>query len=455
MDVLLSEKWELQAKHSSTEVLQRWRDLCAVLKNPKRRFRFTANLSKRYEVAEMRKTNQEKLRISVLVAKAAFIFINGAKSSDYTVPKEVKAAGFKICADELGSIVEGHDLKRLEFHGGVAGIVYKLATDASNGLATTDIDLSRREKIFGINKFKEREARSFWVFVRKALQDSKLKIPRICALVSMGFGITNEGWPTGAHNGLGLVAVMLLAVLVRATKDYGEYLTLRDLDKEKKMKISIQVTRNGYRQKLSIYEILPGDVVHLSIGDQVPADGIFLSGFSVMINKSSLTGESEPATVNADKPFLLSGTKVQDGTCKMLVTAVGMKTQWGKLMETSSEGEAEDEDETRLNGDATIIGNIGFAFAFVSWEVLVQKLIGCKWQAGIALTLLVSEALELLEHFAIAAVPEGAARAVALSLAFAVQKKMNDRALVRHLVGMLMSPQGSECESSCSFVEEV
>ncbi|KAG2242460.1 hypothetical protein Bca52824_095699 [Brassica carinata] len=87
---------------------------------------FTANLSKRYEAAAMRKTNQEKLRIAVLVSKAAFQFISGVAPSDYTVPEEVKAAGFDICADELGSIVESHDVKKLKFHGGVDGLAGKL-----------------------------------------------------------------------------------------------------------------------------------------------------------------------------------------------------------------------------------------------------------------------------------------------------------------------------------------
>lgn len=48
----------VKPKHSSEEVLQRWRDMCGLVKNPKRRFRFTANLSKRSEAAAMRRTNQ-------------------------------------------------------------------------------------------------------------------------------------------------------------------------------------------------------------------------------------------------------------------------------------------------------------------------------------------------------------------------------------------------------------
>lgn len=51
----------VKAKNSSDEALQRWRSLCGVVKNPKRRFRFTANLSKRGEAAAMRRTNQVPL----------------------------------------------------------------------------------------------------------------------------------------------------------------------------------------------------------------------------------------------------------------------------------------------------------------------------------------------------------------------------------------------------------
>ncbi|OWM82104.1 calcium-transporting ATPase 2, plasma membrane-type-like [Punica granatum] len=439
MESYLNENFDVKAKHSSEEVLERWRKLCGVVKNPKRRFRFTANLSKRYEAAAMRRTNQEKLRIAVLVSKAAFQFIQGVQPSDYTVPEEVKASGFQICAEELGSIVEGHDIKKLKFHGGIEGIAEKLSTSTTNGLTTGAELMDRRQEIFGINKFAESEPRSFWIFVWEALQDMTLMILAACAFVSLIVGIAMEGWPHGAHDGLGIVASILLVVVVTATSDYRQSLQFKDLDNEKK-KIAIQVTRNGYRQKLSIYELLPGDIVHLSIGDQVPADGLFISGFSVSIDESSLTGESEPVMASAENPFMLSGTKVRDGSCKMLVTTVGMRTQWGKLMATLSEG---GDDETplqvKLNGVATIIGKIGLFFAVVTFAVLVQGLVSRKWHEGSYLSWSGDDALEMLEYFAVAvtivvvAVPEGLPLAVTLSLAFAMKKMMNDKALVRHL----------------------
>ncbi|XP_028772746.1 calcium-transporting ATPase 2, plasma membrane-type-like isoform X2 [Neltuma alba] len=439
METYLQENFEVKSKNSSEEVLQNWRKLCGIVKNPKRRFRFTANLSKRGEAAAMRRTNQEKLRVAVLVSKAAFQFIQGVQPSDYKVPEEIREAGFQICADELESIVERHDIKKLKYHGGVDGISEKLSTSTTDGISNDSDQLIKRQEIYGINKFIESEARSFWVFVFEALQDMTLMILGVCALVSLVIGIATEGWPRGAHDGLGIVVSILLVVFVTATSDYRQSLQFRDLDKEKK-KIAMQVTRNGYRKKMSIYDLVPGDIVHLAIGDQVPTDGLFVSGFSVLIDESSLTGESEPVMVNSQNPFLLSGTKVQDGSCKMLVTTVGMRTQWGKLMATLSEG---GDDETplqvKLNGVATIIGKIGLFFAVLTFVVLMKGLMARRRHEGRFWTVSGDDAMEMLEFFAVAvtivvvAVPEGLPLAVTLSLAFAMKKMMNDKALVRHL----------------------
>ncbi|KAJ7966533.1 Calcium-transporting ATPase [Quillaja saponaria] len=441
MESYLNENFgDVKNKNSSEEALQRWRKLCWLVKNRKRRFRFTANLSKRFEAEAIRRSNQEKFRVAVLVSQAALQFIHGLNlSSEYSVPAEVKAAGFEICADELGSIVEGRDVKKLKIHDGVEGIANKLNTSIPNGISTSEQLLNQRKEIYGINKFTESPVRGFWVFVWEALQDMTLMILAVCAFVSLLVGITMEGWPKGAHDGLGIVASILLVVFVTATSDYKQSLQFKDLDREKK-KITVQVTRNGFRQKISIYDLLPGDIVHLSIGDQVPADGLFVAGFSVLINESSLTGESEPINISVASPFLLSGTKVQDGSCKMLVTTVGMRTQWGKLMATLSEG---GDDETplqvKLNGVATIIGKIGLFFAVVTFTVLVQGLLNRKLQEGTQWIWSGDDAVEILEFFAIAvtivvvAVPEGLPLAVTLSLAFAMKKMMNDKALVRNL----------------------
>ncbi|KAF4356349.1 hypothetical protein F8388_022395 [Cannabis sativa] len=130
----------------------------------------------------------------------------------------------------------------------------------------------------------------------------------------------------------------------------------------------------------------------------------------------------------------------KDGAAKMLVTTVGMRTEWGKLMETLSEG---GDDETplqvKLNGVATIIGKIGLTFAVLTFLVLTTRFLINKALLNEISVWSSVDALTLLDYFAIAvtiivvAVPEGLPLAVTLSLAFAMSKLMSERALVRHL----------------------
>ncbi|CAL0310592.1 unnamed protein product [Lupinus luteus] len=434
----LLKDFELDSKNPSVEALRRWRSAVSfVVKNRRRRFRMVADLDKRSEAEQIKLGIQEKIRIALYVQKAALQFIDAGGRVEYKLPEEARAAGFGIHPDEIASIVRAHEFKSLSHIGGVEAVARKLAVSVDEGV--NEESINSRQQIYGVNRYTEKPSRSFLMFVWDALQDLTLIILMVCAVVSIGVGISTEGWPKGTYDGVGIILSIFLVVIVTATSDHKQSLQFQELDKEKK-KIFVHVTRGGKRQKISIYDIVVGDIVHLSTGDQVPADGIYISGYSLLIDESSLSGESEPANVNGEKPFLLSGTKVQDGLGKMLVTTVGMKTEWGKLMETLSEG---GEDETplqvKLNGVATIIGKIGLAFAVVTFLVLTIRFLVEKGLHGEISVWSSNDAMKLLDFFAIAvtiivvAVPEGLPLAVTLSLAFAMKKLMNDRALVRHL----------------------
>ncbi|KAM2636479.1 hypothetical protein EV1_021105 [Malus domestica] len=76
----------------------------------------------------------------------------------------------------------------------------------------------------------------------------------------------------------------------------------------------VEVFRDKQRQEISIFDIVVGDVVVLNMGDQIPADGLFLDGYSLQVDESSMTGESDHVEVDSTKnPFLFSGAKVVDG----------------------------------------------------------------------------------------------------------------------------------------------
>ncbi|XP_031255091.1 uncharacterized protein LOC116113077 [Pistacia vera] len=110
MESHLQENFDVRSKHSSAEVSERWRNLFVVVKSPKRRFRFTANLSKRHEADAMRKTNQEKLKIAVLVSKAAIQFhIATFKANALSLFPETKSSTPLLSGTEINQ--EAHHIR--------------------------------------------------------------------------------------------------------------------------------------------------------------------------------------------------------------------------------------------------------------------------------------------------------------------------------------------------------
>ncbi|XP_057426932.1 calcium-transporting ATPase 4, plasma membrane-type-like [Lotus japonicus] len=436
MESLLKD-FELENKDHSIEGLSKWRSAVSLVKNPRRRFRNVADLVKRLQAQEKLKKIQGTIRAVIFAQRAALQFKEAVGATEYKLSEKTREAGFGIEPDDIASIVRGHDHKNLRKVGKVEGIASKLSVSIDEGVSQHSIN--SRQEVYGVNRYTEKPSKNFLMFVWDALHDVTLIILIVCAIVSIGIGLPTEGWPKGVYDGVGIILSIFLVVFVTAISDYKQSLQFQDLDKEKK-KIFVHVTRDGKRQKISIFDLVVGDIVHLSTGDQVPADGIFISGYSLLIDESSLSGESEPANIEAERPFLLSGTKVQDGQGKMIVTTVGMRTEWGKLMETLSEG---GEDETplqvKLNGVATVIGKIGLTFSVLTFVVLTIRFVVEKALYGEFSNWSSTDALKLLDYFAIAvtilvvAIPEGLPLAVTLSLAFSMKKLMNDRALVRHL----------------------
>jgi len=427
------EKFVVPNKGATAEVLGNWRKTALVV-NAARRFRYVANLDNRRALEEERQ--RRKLKLSMTVIRAAHRFTElgedlGNVNIEVTEPP---AYGFNVKVTELAELVGQQNMVALAHHNGVHGLVEKLQTSVDKGLYSSNLD--NRRKAFGTNTYIEAPAKGFWMFVWDSMQDLTLMILALCAVVSLVIGIVTEGWREGWYDGAGIAFSILLVVFVTATSDYRQSLQFCDLDKEKK-KIFIEVVRDEHRQKISIFDLLVGDIVYVKTGDQLPADGLYISGFTLMIDESSMTGETHTKTKDEHHPFLWSGTKVQDGNCKMLVTGVGMNTEWGRLMATLGDG---GDDETplqvKLSGVATLIGKIGLGFAVLTFLVLLGRFLYAKqslndWSS--------EDAVTIVNYFAIAvtiivvAIPEGLPLAVTLTLAFAMTKMMDDKALVRHL----------------------
>ncbi|CAI7909831.1 unnamed protein product [Closterium sp. NIES-54] len=161
-----------------------------------------------------------------------------------------------------------------------------------------------------------------------------------------------------------------------------------------------------------------------------------LTGHSLVVDESSMTGESVPAYKGKEAPFFLAGTKVQDGHGTVLATGVGMHTEWGQLMaKLTDSGDDETPLQVKLSGVATLIGRVGLYVALLVFFVLMYRLLRSTslWDWSFHHTLEVVHFFAIAVTIVVVAVPEGLPLAVTLSLAFAMKKMMRDKALVRKL----------------------
>ncbi|CAN6459049.1 unnamed protein product [Victoria cruziana] len=407
---------------------------------------FCDDSSGAFDIPPPKKASVERL----MRWRATFLFKEAgvALSPAPGPPEEFPSAvhGFGVGCEKLAALNRDHDNSSLQEYGGVEGLANLLKTNLDKGIPGDDSGLLFRRQAFGENTYPRKKGRSFFVFLWEACQDTTLIILMIAAALSLGLGIKTEGIKEGWYDGGSIAFAVLLVIFVTATSDYKQSLQFQSLNEEKR-NIKLEVIRGGRRFEVSIFDIVVGDVIPLKIGDQVPADGVLIVGHSLAIDESSMTGESKIVHKDQKDPFLMSGCKVADGYGNMLVTGVGLNTEWGLLMASISEDNGEETPlQVRLNGVATFIGMVGLSVAFVVLVVLVIRYFTGhtrntdgsvqfqpgKTRVGAALNGTV-KIITIAVTIVVVAVPEGLPLAVTLTLAYSMRKMMMDKALVRRL----------------------
>ncbi|CAD5181887.1 unnamed protein product [Musa acuminata subsp. malaccensis] len=451
--------FDIPPKNAPVERLRRWRQAALVL-NASRRFRYTLDLKKEEEKEQTR----SRIRAHAQVIRAALLFkaaVERAKPGTFaairtpTIPV-LPSCGFGIGEEQLTKMTRDHDFSALQNYGEVKGISNLLNTDLDRGISADDVDILHRRNLFGANTYPQKKGRSFWVFLWEACQDLTLVMLMVAAVLSLVLGIKTEGIKEGWYDGGSIAFAVILVIVVTAVSDYRQSLQFQNLNEEKR-NIQLEVTRSSRRIKVSIFDLVVGDVVPLKIGDQVPADGVLITGHSLAIDESSMTGESKIVLKDKKTPFLMSGCKVADGYGTMLVTAVGINTEWGLLMASISEDAGEETPlQVRLNGVATFIGMVGLTIAAAVLVVLLARQEDMCWELFRYFTghtknpdgsvqfikgqtdtkTAINGVIKILTVaviIVVVAVPEGLPLAVTLTLAYSMRKMMADKALVRRL----------------------
>ena len=244
---------------------------------------------------------------------------------------------------------------------------------------------------------------------------------------------------------IGIFAAILLATGLGFFFEYKadkEFALLNQVNDDE----PVQVMRNGKITEVPKKEVVVGDVVILNTGNEVPADGHLLEAVALNIDESTLTGEPVAhKTVNPDdfdpeatfpSDAAMRGTTVMEGHGIMEVTAVGDKTENGKVFEAA---QIDNSVKTPLNEQldrlGTLISYTSYVFAglIVAGRLFMYFTnpgIEFEWVGFMAYFL---QTLMIAVTLVVVAVPEGLPMAVTLSLAYSMRRMLKTNNLVRKM----------------------
>lgn len=207
----------------------------------------------------------------------------------------------------------------------------------------------------------------------------------------------------------------------------------------------VKVIRNGKTIEVAKKDVVVGDIVKLSNGDEVPADGELLESSSLKIDESSLTGEPicEKTTVEADfdkeatfaSNHVMKGTKVMEGHGICRVFAVGDNTENGKVFTAA---QIDSSVRTPLNEQldklGSLVSKLGYAIAglIIVGRLFLYFTSDAPFELMSFLSYLLQTAM-IAVTLIVVSVPEGLPMAVTLALAYSMQKMLKTNNLVRKM----------------------
>lgn len=330
-----------------------------------------------------------------------------------------------------------------EFMEAREALLKRLNSNAASGLTAAQAEENRR--LYGANTLTRQKPDSLWKRLWNAATE-----PMIIMLIAAGLIALTVNIIRGATGGeadyleiAGIFAAISLSVIITVVMEGKSAKAFEALSQISNNTV-IKGIRGDNTSMLNQEDIVVGDILLLSTGDKVPADGRLLESVGLAADESALTGESVPAKKNAEfeigdektplaerANMLYSGTYLTGGYCKMAVTAVGDSTEFGRIaQELTHSGQSStplQEKLARLGKIITLLGVIAASIVFIA------QLVSFSTHGGLNLD-------EVMEAFVtsivliVAAVPEGLPTIVAVSLSINIIKLSKQNALVKKMI---------------------
>lgn len=215
--------------------------------------------------------------------------------------------------------------------------IENLQTDVQKGLIQQEAQ--ERLRYYGLNSIDTQANKSIFTYVKEAMKDITILI----LLVATGLStyIAYQTHPDDFTEPVVIFSIVLLNLYLSIRQQKSAEKSMEQL---KKMSTpTSSVLREGVVKEINSSEIVPGDIVQLTLGDRVPADAKVISCVNFFVDESFLTGESEPNEKDASyqasetdglsdrKDLVFSGALVVTGKATILVEKTGNETEIGKI----------------------------------------------------------------------------------------------------------------------------
>ncbi len=319
---------------------------------------------------------------------------------------------------------------------------------AAGGLSETEAELSRRK--YGANILTKKKSKSFMRRFVSNLNDPVIRILLGALALNLLLVFRNADW----LETVGIAVAVFLATLISTLSEHGSAKAFSRLS-EQNENGTCRVRRNGTVRVIPFSEVVVGDVLLLSAGEQIPADGRLLAG-EIRTDQSAMTGESKeirkyPSSDSCMDPTspssLFRGCNITAGNCEMEVTAVGDQTFLGEI---SKEIQLEQRDSplkrrlAKLAKQISVLGYIAAVLVALAYlfhtivldsgmqrELILLKLTNIGYLCDRLL-----HAFTLGLTVIVVAVPEGLPMMIAVVLSANIRRMVKDQVLVRKPVGV-------------------
>ncbi len=316
-----------------------------------------------------------------------------------------------------------------------------------DGLTDAQVLESRREH--GVNVLTPPKKRSMFMRFLEKFKDPLIIILLVAGALSIGIACYEyyalpDTDATVFFEPLGIfIAIFLatgLAFYFEARAD-KEFAILNQVNDDE----PVQVIRNGNTTQVPKKDIVVGDIVIITTGEEIPADGELIEAVSLQVDESSLTGEpvcaksTDPALFDKDATFptdwVMRGTKVMEGHGMYEVKAVGDHTENGKVFEAA---QIDDSVKTPLNEQLDRLGtlitrvSLGIAALIIigRLSLFFINMVEFDWLRFVTFFL---QTIMIAVTLLVVSIPEGLPMAVTLSLAYSMRRMLKTNNLVRKM----------------------